>query len=211
MSLRIAKLKVSLNDCQIQYNNPEELETTKARGSVLTDGKIVRGLGTHFANKEAKDRFDRLTSRANAIREEFSRKFARGPFESTFIVSRKGEAIEMAQQYAGDQPDITVTAYEVDLSDGDLELTEWTERLKQQAKRFPLGRAETASDEGLSALEGFAECPVLSPSTKEAILNLVKQARSGDLKRVDLKRNIELLQVELETAPLMVPRTEAMI
>lgn len=205
--LIIAKLSVRLKDANIKYNSSLELETTKERGTVLADGKIVRGLGTHFESKEAKDRFDRLTSRSNAIREEFNRKFARGPFEGTYVMSKAGEALEFASQFANERPDIDVVTYEVNLS-GAFDMAEWQERIKSQAKRVGLGRAEFAADDGLNDLANLAQCPVLATSTRDSLLALIAQARAGDMKRVDFKRNIDLLKVEMDTAPLMVPRAE---
>ena len=90
----IAKRRIGLVDATIQYNKPEELGTDKRRGTVLEDGKVLRGLGTHFANREAQIRYDKLTSESNAIREKFNRRFMRSPIDGVYVIATKGEAKE---------------------------------------------------------------------------------------------------------------------
>ena len=206
----IAKLRISLKDCLITYNSSSELETDKTRGTVLTDGKILRGLGTHFANKEAQERWQRLTTQSNVIREAFNRRFLRTPIESTFVVNKAGEAKEFARKYA-DNPDIEVSVFEFELgapdSLDDKEMKEWSDRVKGQLKRVPLGRGEDIDAEGLSALETLAGCPVLAKATSESILKMVAEVRVGKMNRTELKRGISLLQVSMDQSTLVTPRS----
>jgi hypothetical protein len=206
----IAKLRINLKDCGIQYNNAAELETSKTRGTVLSYGKIVRGLGTHFASQEAKERFDRLTSESNVIRGKFNRRFLRTPIESTFVIGKRGEAKEFAAQF-NTNPDITVSVFEFELgsANGELdekEMKEWSERVKAQLKQVPLGRGEEADLEGLSALETLASCPVLAKETADRIRLMVAEVRVGKMTRTDLRRGIQLLDVEMDQTSL-VPRS----
>jgi len=207
----IAKLRISLKDCAIAYNSSAELETTKARGTVLTDGKIVRGLGTHFASQEAKERFDRLTAEANVIRNKFNEHFLRTPIESTFVIGVRGEAKAFIASLPVN-PDIEVSVFEFELgsASGDLdekEMKEWSVRVKAQLTRVPLGRGEEADQDGLAALETLAGCPVLSQETAARIRLMVSEVRVGKMTRTDLKRGISLLDVAMDQTSLAPRRT----
>ena len=203
----IAKLRISLKDCAIAYNSSSELETDKARGTVLADGKVLRGLGTHFASKEAQEKWTRLTAESNVIRTKFNQRFLRTPIESTFVVSRPGEAKDFAMQFTSN-PDIEVSVFEFELGSAsgeldDKEMKEWSERVKNQLKRVPLGRGEDTDKEGLDALETLAGCPVLAKETKERILQMVGEVRVGKMNRTDLKRGISLLDVSMDQSSLV--------
>ena len=206
----IAKLRINLKDCGIQYNSSAELETDKNRGTVLKDGKVVRGLGTHFASAEAKERFDRLTAEANAIRTKFGLRFMRGPLESTFFVGVLGEGKEYAKQFnANPDIEVSVVEYNLNSASGDLDekdMKEWSERVKSQLKRVPLGRSEEADEEGLAALETLATCPILAKETKDRIQLMVAEVRVGKMTRTDLKRGIALLDVTMDQSSLLAPR-----
>lgn len=207
----IAKLRISLKDCNIKYNSSAELETTKARGTVLVDGKIVRGLGTHFESIEAKERFDRLTKEANIIRNKFNERFLRTPIESTFVIGARGEAKAFVSSLEAN-PDIEVSVFEFELgsANGELdekEMKEWSQRVKAQLTRVPLGRGEEADQDGLAALETLAGCPVLSPETAARIRLMVSEVRVGKMTRTDLKRGISLLDVAMDQTSLAPRRT----
>ena len=209
----IAKLRICLKDCNIKYNSKSELETTKDRGTVLADGKVVRGLGTHFESMEAKERFDRLTSESNAIRDKFNQRFIRSPLEGVFVINKAGEAKEFAAQFASN-PDIEVSVSELVLGAAvedldEKEMKEWSERVKGQLKRIPLGRGEEADEDGLKALETLASCPVLSKETKDRIQLMVSEVRVGKMNRTDLKRGISILNVEMDQTSLAPRRAAA--
>lgn len=209
MALRIAVLHISIGDSGILYNRAEDLKTDKTRGTTLEDGKIVRGLGTSFESKEAKERYDRLVSRSNEIRAQFGMRFGRGPIRSTYMVAQPGDAIRYGETFESDAPDITVTVDELDTSGSLSEraLADWAEANKELLKRVPLGRSEEASDEGLTAIETLASCPAFAQETKDVLQRWVSEAKVGSLKRADLKRNISLLDVKMDATPLMVPRS----
>lgn len=206
----IAKLTITLRDCGIEYNKSAELDTTKERGSVLDDGKVVRGLGTHFASQEAKERFDKLTARANEIRTIFGNKFGRGPLKGTYIISKLGEALEFIRQFESEQVAgtvVTVDEYNLNGSLSERTLIDWAARNKDALKRVPLGGKKEASDEGIMALEALAACPALAQETRDAVLRMASEARVGSLTRVDLKRGISLLDVSMDKSVLMAPRS----
>jgi len=198
----IAKLRISLTDVAIRYNKKEELGIEAGRGTVLQDGKIVRGLGTHFENQAAKERFDMLTSESNKIREKFSRRFLRSPLEGVFVINHRGEAREFVKGIPHDSGlDVSVTEFELGgLGNGldEEEMRDWAEKVKTQLGRIPLGRAKNASVDGISALEELAKCPVLSAQTKEAVATLVTQAKANQIDRPELMRSLEILDVQMD-------------
>lgn len=208
--MRIAKLTVHVGDSGIAYNNGKELGTTAARGVTLADGKVVRGLGTHFASQEAKEKYDLRQSEANEIRAKFNRRFSRFVFDSAFVLSRKGEAKEFAASITVTDPNVTIEVLEFEVGAdeemGEREMKDWSERVKNQLKQVPLGRGEDADTEGLAALETLAGCPVLSPETAARIRLMVSEVRIGKMTRTDLKRGILLMDVEIDQSALLPQR-----
>lgn len=206
----IAKLRVSMNDAGILYNNSADLTTDKTRGTVLPDGKVVRGLGTSFKSAEAKARYDKLVAEANSIRADFGTRFLRTPIQSTFVINKAGEGKEYVKKFQGN-PDIEVSVFEFELGAQDnldaKEMKEWGDRVKEQLRRVPLGRGEEADAEGLSALETLAGCPVLSQETAARVRLMVSEVRVGKMTRTDLKRGIALLDVQLDQSSLLAPRS----
>jgi hypothetical protein len=201
----IAKLRISLRDANIQYNRSSELGTDKARGTVLEDGKVIRGLGTHFANKESQERYDRLTKESNVIRDKFNRQFVRSPIEGVFIIAEKGEAKKYVEGLTiNPELDIMVTEFEIGAPDSldETEMREWSKRVKAQLTRVPLGRGDKLDDDGLKALETLAGCPVISKETADSIRRMVAEVRVGQMDKVDFKRGIELLNVEMDQTTL---------
>ena len=202
----IAKLRVSLNNVGIGYNSGSELGTDKVRGVVLADGCVVRGLGTHFADVAAKERYDVLMHEANEIRSKFSRTFMRTPIEGTFVIPIKGQG-KMFVEELPKNPDIEVSVIEFELSaagDGlDVEeLQEWSDRIKNQLLRIPLGRGKDVDDAGLESIETLASCPVMASGTSKAIKDLVVDVRAGTLSRQDFKIALEKTTIELDPTAL---------
>jgi hypothetical protein len=201
----IAKLRISLENANIHYNSCKELSTDKHRGTVLEDGKVVRGLGTHFADKASQERYDRLTKASNIIREKFNKHFMRTPIDGTFIINNKGEGKAFIGELTID-PELAVSVIEFELGSteslDETEMREWGQRVKNQLTRIPLGRGEQTDEEGLTALQTLASCPVLSKETAQNIRTMIEQVRVGQMTRVDFKRNIEMLNVEMDQATL---------
>ena len=86
------------------------------------------------------------------------------------------------------------------------QIAEWAKRIKNQLNDVQLGRKKEADETGLKALETLASCPVVSDKTRKQIKNLVAAVRSEKLEKIELKRKIELVTVEIDTAPLRVGR-----
>lgn len=216
----IAKLRISLKDIGIKFNQASELGTDKHRGDVLTNGEVVRGLGTHFASVAAKERFDRLTKESNEIREQFNRRFLKSPLDGVFVIANKGDAKAFVNGLTYDTGlEVWVTEFELNNTNGGLDTTEmsaWSEKVKTQLVRIPLGRgkAEKIDPEGIAALEELSKCPVLTKETSEAIMLLVTQARANQVDRVELRRSIELLDVKMDQTsmePLPVRRASELL
>lgn len=212
----IAKLRISLRDAAIQYNRADELGTDKTRGTVLQDGKVIRGLGTHFLNKAAQERFDKLTSESNAIREKFNRRFLKSPIDGVYVIGNKGDAKEFVKALTFDGGlEVWVTEFELGNTNGGLDSTEmnaWAGKVKTQLEKIPLGRGkkETIDPEGIAALEALSKCPVLSAETAAAISALAVQAKANQCDRVELKRSIELLTVTMDQGSLDLKRGGAL-
>lgn len=207
----IAKLRISLRDANIQYNRSSELGIDKGRGTVLEDGKVIRGLGTHFASLEAKERYDRLTKDSNVVREKFNKQFMRTPIEGTFIINARGDAKKFIEAMSiNPELDVTVIEFELGAPESldEKEMREWSARVKAQLTRIPLGRGDTVDSDGLNALRTLAGCPVLAKETANTILALITQAQIGQLNRVDFKRSIELLDVSMDQSSLAPRRAE---
>ena len=118
--------------------------------------------------------------------------------------------MKYAQKFQGN-PDIEVIVTEFELgaqeSMDEREMKDWSTRVKEQFKRIPLGRGEQADENGLSALETLAGCPVLSEATADKVRSLVAEVRVGKMNRTELKRGIALLDVSLDQTPLLAPRS----
>ena len=134
------------------------------------------------------------------------------PFDSIFVISERGEARTFVDQMEQTE-ELEVCVTEMELGkDGSLdarEMEEWTARVKTQFKRIPLGRGEEVDEEGLQALDSLSKCPVISQAVGEAIRGMIQQVRVGSMKRMDFKRNIQSMELELDQAVLQPRRPTA--
>jgi hypothetical protein len=186
----------------------ESVPTTTA------EGRIVRGLGTHFESKEAKTLYDVRTNEDGRIRTLFRRSFLGGPFEGTFILPRLGAGREMLE--AMDPPvraDVAARVVEYDLAPTEAmppaELTDWADRVKNQMTATPLGRGKDVSwasseggSDGLKILAGLASCPVLTEETRASLNRLIEEARGSKVDRFEFKRRLLDMEVAVEAAPV---------
>lgn len=205
--MNVVKLTIGF-DSGIHYNDAEDLGL-EVKPSSTKDGGLVRGLGTHFSSAEDRARFMRLSKESNALREEFRRRFVVSNIDSLYIEMNKGAARSYVEQIDVD-PQLRVRVQELNV-EGDLldeEMDEWKEKIRTQFKRQPLGRGKDVDEAGLRAIEELSRCPVISAVTGEAVRTLVQQLRVGSLTRVDFKRNLETLELELDQTPLQ-PRRVA--
>lgn len=202
----IAKLSVGIKDIGIHFNSAAELGTDKGRGTVLPSGQVVRGLGTHFKDKESKERYETLVREANDIRNRFNRQFMRTPIEGTFVIPMPGQAkfFVDSQPHSGDLQ-VSVVEFELRATGGSMtamEMSDWGQRVKNQLLAVPLGRGETLNMTGVVAIETLAACPVMASETRDRILSLTRQLRDGLITRKDFKRLLEMLQVKMDPAAL---------
>lgn len=205
----IARLRISLLNQHIRRNTPEELGATVHRGDLLKDGAVLRGAGTSFVNEAAKERYGRLMTEQNLLREKFNQRFMRAPFDGYFVINKPGEAKEFAASMEHD-PENTLSVTEFSISSLGVEgfdeeaMASWGERVKNQLKRVPLGRRKEdgkpkVDPEGLDALMSIANCPALGEETREKIKALVAAARANTIDRFELHREIELVNVTMDS------------
>jgi hypothetical protein len=199
----IAKLRISLKDASIQFNSASELGTDKTRGTVLADGKVVRGLGTHFASIAAKERFDRLTAESNRVRDRFNHAFMKlFSFDGAYVIAKANDAKDFLASLTIDS-DVDVSVVEFELGAmgvglGADEMLEWATKVKTQLERVQLGRGKEIKSDGLAALESLAACPALSKTTADAIKTLVGEVRVGNINKQDLQDSIAKLNVTMD-------------
>ena len=216
----IAQLTISY-DRGLAHNDERDLsaDTTlganiAGRGFKTADGKIIRGLGTHFKSESDRDLVKAKDQEAARIRTEFRKRFIAMPIDGCFIVPRAGIAKGFISDL-GHRDDIKVyvTEYNVECPAGidDSRLAMWSERIKNQLSSVSLGRSKEADEEGLRALETLAECPVIKPSTCNRIKELVAMVRDSKIERVELKRSLETLDVEIAGEALSPRRMPALV
>lgn len=204
----IAKLTVSKKDTAILYNSQLDIKAERSKGEVLEDGSIVRGYGTRWKSKEAKEKFDRLTAEENRIRSMFNRTFMRAPlFDAAYIIKEKGEAEAFIAPLIDENPELDIMCQEMDLVSLGLGLSEkamldWVDRIKKQLLAVPLGRGKEVDEEGLQALTALATCPEIGADAQERILQMIGELRVGKMDRSDLRRSISLMDIPLNTESL---------
>lgn len=212
----IARLFVGLGDTGIRYNKKEEIGTDKGKGTVLENGGVLRGLGTHFASQADKERYDQLVKQSNEVRTAFLERFVRvALFDSTFVISEIGEGKRFAEQLRRDKNidhRVEIDVLEMVFSDvgegiSDKHLAEWATAISDQLKRIPLGRKkDTVSSDGLNALEHLADCPALDKNTAGEIRQLIARYRLQNFDKEDFKRSVALINVKVNKDVLSGPK-----
>ena len=216
----IAQLTISY-DRGLAHNDERDLsaDTTlganiAGRGFKTADGKIIRGLGTHFKSEEDRDLVKAKDQEAARIRTEFRKRFVATPIDGCYIVPTAGIAKGFISDlgYRGDIK-VYVTEFNLECPAGldNSELSAWGERIKKQLASVSLGRSKEADEDGLRALETLASCPVLKTSTGNRIKELVAMVRDNRLERVELKRSLETLDVEITGEALSPRRMPALV
>lgn len=201
----IVTLEVSTGESGIHYNGTDDLGLNERPVNTKAGG-VVRGLGTHFSDAAAAERYTRLVSESNSIREAFKRRFVKAPLKSTFVASRVGEAKEYVDSLKP-SPEIIVKINEwYFTAAGEFDLAEWAQRVKDQLMRLPFGQKKSEIDKtGITALGELAKCPALAKETADRLSELLAQVEIGAVNKTELKRNIELLDVKMD-AEVLNPR-----
>ncbi len=207
--MRVAKLTISY-ERGLSRNTEKDLgEDVRHRGAETTDGKIIRGHGTHFKSAEDQRLVKERDKDAGRIRSSFRERFLATPIDGLYVVAESGDA-ERYVSSLGSRSDIHVRVVEFDLTApgeiNETEVVEWGKRIQRQLGSVSLGRKKQINESGLTALEALSKCPVLSKNTGGKIRNLVGLVRSDRIDRVELKRRIDTLDVEIDQGPLIAPR-----
>lgn len=218
----IAKLTISY-DRGVALNRPEDLKVEDAegkkpaaeiaeRGHKTADGKVLRGLGSHFRSEADAELVKLRDANAREIYTAFRSRFMAAPIEGLYFVEKGGEAKKfVAGLEVRDDMRVYVSEFELS-APSDLEQAEmaaWSKRIKNQLSSISLGRSKEADEAGLDALVALAGCPVLQKGTSDRIRELVSMVKDGRMERVEIKRHLEKLNVSVNTetlAPRAAPR-----
>ena len=174
-------------------------------GAQTKDGKIIRGLGTHYKSKEDADLVALRDKHAREIYQAVRERFLSLPIDGCFAAPQKGVFKKFALSLLK-RDDMRVRVSEFELTtNGDMdaaEIKDWADKIRRQLGSVQLGRSKEADAEGLKALDYLATCPLLSKKTGQTVRELVAMVRENKLDRVELKRKISILDVEIETKTL---------
>lgn len=175
------------------------------RGAETPDGKVIRGIGSHFRSKDEQAAVKLRDQEASRVRNEFRKRFLVTALDGIFIVPATGVAREFIKTL-DIRADVQVRVTEFILESPSgldmVELGEWGDRIKKQLAGVSLGRTPQADEEGLKALETLSRCPVLKPSTGTRIRELVAMVRDQKINRIEIKRRLETMTVEIDGEPL---------
>lgn len=213
--MRIGKLTIGY-DRGLTRNDEKDLETEKHRGSVLADGGILRGLGTKFKSARDQELVKLRDQHAAKIRQAFREKFVATSIDGVYVLTEVGAG----KRFAADlntrelqELEITVRLQEFDLVTEDLdtgELRAWSERIKNQLASVQLGRKKEIDEEGLDALITLSQAPIISKETGRRIRELVEALRENKITRLDIKRSLADLDVEIDQGAIIAPRRPSM-
>lgn len=185
--------------------SPEQVRQIASRGHKTADGKVLRGLGSHFRSEADADLVKQRDFAAREIYTAFRSKFIAAPIEGLYFVPKQGEAKKfISGLQVRDDMQVRVSEFELS-APSDLEQAEmaaWAQRIKNQLSSISLGRSKEADAAGLEALVSLAGCPVLQKGTADRIRELVSMVKDGRIERVEIKRHLEKLNVQVETSTL---------
>jgi len=211
-SLIVGRLHVSF-DRGTRGNKASDLglETRPTRTEA---GGLVRGLGTHYRSEEARAAATVFAKEEARIRNEFRMSFVSSPLLGVYILPERGAGRALLETLNVDPAvGACVSEYELGVSESlpPVEIAEWAARVKRQITDVPLGKAKYADEgsEGLVTLEKLAECPVLDDETSEALLRLIAAAKLRSISRVELKRAIADIDVQVNFDPIAPRRVKA--
>jgi len=206
--LRIAKLSISY-DRGTARNSAEDLGLD-VKPAETEDGKVVRGLGSHWRSVEAKVAVQERVNEEGRIRDLFKRRFLSAPIKGFFIVQAAGEANEyLATIDPPPASDVQVSISEYVLgvvTQAPADVKEWGERIDKQLAKIPLGRGQAANSKGLGILRALASAPVISAESRADLLKLIEGAELENVNRVDFRRKLKAIAVKPAAGQVVVPR-----
>jgi len=212
--MKVAKLTISY-ERGLSRNSEKDLgENVNPKGAETSDGKIIRGHGTHFKSAGDQALVKERDRDAARIRAAFRERFLATPIDGLYIVGGAHEA-ETFVDRLGSRSDIRVRVVEFDLTApreiSETEVLAWAKRIQNQLSSVSLGRKKEINESGLRALEVLSKCPVLSSKTGGEIRNLVGLVRCEKIDRIELRRRIEKLDVKIDQGPLIAPRRSPVV
>lgn len=211
---------VSLNktaDLAADYDGTGQKPTMAiaARGHKTADGKVIRGIGSHFRSEADAELVKHRDFAAREIYQAFRKTFLAAPIEGLYFVPERGQAKSFINRLDV-RSDMRVTVSEFELTaPSDLEqqeMADWGKRIKNQLSSISLGRSKEADAAGLEALVSLSGCPMLQKATGDRIRELVSMVRDGRMERVEMKRSLDKLNVGVDTSmlsPRRSPKIEA--
>lgn len=213
VAMIVARLHISY-DRGTQRNKAEDLGLDQ-EPEETKDGGLVRGLGSHYRSPEARAEAQRLAKEEQRIRTEFRRSFMAAPMDGYYVVPSEGAGQELLATLDVDGAvNVAVSEWVIRTTQEERppeEIREWGEKVKRQIADVPLGRSKTPDADGLLLLERLANCPVLGDDTRDEILALIRDAKLEAITRVELKRELKVLDVKVgvpsapRRAPTIVP------
>lgn len=217
--MHIAKLTISY-DRGVSLNKqedlvegiatPENVRIVAGRGHKTADGKVLRGLGSHFRSEAEAELVKQRDFAAREIYRSFRSAFLAAPIEGLYFVPERGQAKAFISKLeVRDDMRVSVSEFEL-TAPSDLEQAEmqaWGTRIKNQLSSISLGRKSEADEEGLNALVALSKCPMLQKSTGDSIRTLVEAVRCQKIKTVDVKRSLDKLVINVNAETLSPRRT----
>lgn len=224
--MRIAKLTISY-DRGLERNDEKDLfysaslgedvakTAINAKGATTADGKIIRGLGTHFKSQRDQELVKKRDQIASQIRQAFRERFVATSIDGVYVLTESGAGKDFVSELPGmllnemHENDVKLRVQEFDLVTEDLdagELRAWSERIKNQLASVQLGRKKELDEDGLNALVTLSQAPIISAATGRRIRELVEALRERKIDRIEIKRQIAQMDVEIEEGAVLAPR-----
>lgn len=202
----IAKLSIRYERGRSR-NDDKDLGVEKIERQTA-DGKIIAGLGTHFKSQDDRDAVKLRDKEAARIREEFKKRFPMTPLDGCYTVPERGVAKKFLSGL-GIREDVRAHVSEFKLESEGMdqrELNEWAKRIKNQINTLQYGRKKETDSDALNALEYLSNCPVIAKATGQHIRELVAAVRNEKLTKLDLRRRLDVLDVQVDGDQILSPR-----
>jgi hypothetical protein len=152
----VAKLTISY-DRGLAFNDARDIAADGSKKDIFTrgaktpDGKIIRGLGTHYRSEADALLVQERDKEARRIYNEFRSRFISTTIDGLYVVPQRGVAKAYVQSLEV-RPDMKVRVTEFELSTHEplasAEVNEWAQRIKRQLGSISLGRSKEADAEG---------------------------------------------------------------